>query len=88
MLTFDVIGPERECPRVNGAPAVLLRLDLKKAGEILDRLERAESEEWAHLRNTPAGLFYSREQSETMARRMLEEQRAVSPEELTYFGLS
>ncbi|MCW8130266.1 MAG: hypothetical protein KIS92_07955 [Planctomycetota bacterium] len=28
MLGFEVLAPERPCPRVNGAPAVLLRLDL------------------------------------------------------------
>jgi len=28
LLKFDVLGPERECPRVQGAPAVLLRADL------------------------------------------------------------
>lgn len=28
LLCFDQVGPERPCPRVHGAPAVLLRLDL------------------------------------------------------------
>lgn len=28
LLLFETIGPERPCPRVQGAPAVLLRLDL------------------------------------------------------------
>ena len=35
LLLFEPAGPERPCPRVNGAPAVLLRLDLAaQAAEI------------------------------------------------------
>ena len=36
MLGFEVLGPERTCPRVN-APAVLLRLRLDHAQEQLAR---------------------------------------------------
>ncbi|HYG78191.1 MAG TPA: hypothetical protein VEK08_24515 [Planctomycetota bacterium] len=40
LLAFEVAGPERPCPRVQGAPAVLLRLDLAH-GENCLRQSRA-----------------------------------------------
>lgn len=38
LLKFSVAGPERPCPRVNGAPAVLLRMDLWKGEKEIRRL--------------------------------------------------
>lgn len=38
LLRFEVAGSERPCPRVNGAPAVLLRVELEKGVEEVRRV--------------------------------------------------
>ncbi len=38
MLGFEILGGEKPCARVNGAPAMLLRLDLEQASDAIDRL--------------------------------------------------
>jgi len=38
LLNFETAGPERACPRVQGAPAVLLRLDLSAVEREVERV--------------------------------------------------
>jgi len=47
-LRFDVIGPERAYGKVNGAPAVLLRLDLDVARAVEAAVHRGEDSEPVH----------------------------------------
>lgn len=44
-LRFEACGPERPCPRVNNAPAVLLRLDLHASSRFLDAARRQDAPE-------------------------------------------
>jgi len=44
MLAFEPAGPERPCPRVQNAPAVLLRLDLRVQEELIGRLGGTHSQ--------------------------------------------
>jgi hypothetical protein len=47
-LRFDIIGPERAYGKVNGAPAVLLRLDLDVARAVEAAVHRGEDSEPVH----------------------------------------
>lgn len=44
LLGFEPLGPERPCPRVKGAPALLLRLDLQRFDERVQNLESTAGE--------------------------------------------
>lgn len=50
LLGFEPLGPERPCPRVKGAPALLLRLDLAHSERESDgRDARPRSEPWQRM---------------------------------------
>lgn len=48
LLCFDLLGPERPCPRVNNAPARLLRLNLKRFDEQVRNLQHVDSQSTRH----------------------------------------
>lgn len=50
LLGFEPLGPERPCPRVNGAPALLLRLDLAHSERETDGYDvRPRNEPWQRM---------------------------------------
>lgn len=48
LLCFDLLSPERPCPRVNGAPAQLLRLDLHRFDDHVRNLEHVDAQNTQH----------------------------------------
>ncbi len=39
-FNFEIIGQQKACPRVNGAPAILLRLDLQRSERVIEQVGR------------------------------------------------
>jgi hypothetical protein len=84
LMAFEQAGPERPCPRVNGAPAVLLRLDHSIQKQEISRTSGTQ-------RSTSKSLyahFCSLSQEEPIAEFLARTHRPMSIEEAKYFGLS
>jgi hypothetical protein len=84
LLAFELAGPERPCPRVNGAPAVLLRLE-----HVVQQQEIARAS--GTQRSSPRSLyahFCSLAQEEPIAEFLARQHRPMSIDEAEYFGLS
>ncbi len=67
MLGFRQLGPERSCPRVGGAPALLLWLRLKHAQEQID-LNGGRKENYAQARSLYPFFFAPQEEDGIVGR--------------------
>ena len=84
LLKFDVLGEERPCPRVKGAPAVLLRLNLAFAQNEIERFRGAENRASERsLYPYAYGASDEREAADFMARGC----RPMNLEDARYFNL-
>lgn len=84
LLLFEPVGPERSCPRVNGAPAVLLRLD----AETYDReIRRFAGLGTAAGQSTLYPYFYPLEDESKAAEFLAQQHHPMSVEERCYFQL-
>lgn len=79
-LGFEVLGAERPCPRVSGAPAVLLRLDLAV-------FERALRDPGSTNARTLYPRFLHGAAALAAAARLARELHPMTPGERTFFGL-
>jgi hypothetical protein len=81
---FEEEGPERACPRVGGAPAVLLRLPLS----VIDSYAETKNDP---LRSGSATLphfcLYSTGEEQKLAEFLREAQRPMDDSEITYFDV-
>lgn len=82
-LAFEAAGPLRPCPRVNGAPALLLRLDF----DIAESLAACDANDPQAAR-TLYPHFQAREHDAELARRLKAQQRALTENEVARIGLS
>lgn len=79
-LGFEVLGAERPCPRVSGAPAVLLHLDLT----VFERAMRDPSSAGAR---TLYPRFLRGAEADAAAAHLARELRPMTPGERVFFGL-
>ena len=82
MLSFDPAGPERRCPRVQDAPAVLLRLNLAAQEEVIGRVGGTNS--YSNGRSLYAH-FCSLEEELPIAAFLSRLQQPMSAEDAAYF---
>jgi hypothetical protein len=86
MLLFEQLGPERVCPRVNGAPAVLLRIDLSVMEKEI-RLVTAKDAS-AVRRRTGYAHAYTLDQEVPIAQFLARHHKPMTAREAEYFGLT
>ena len=85
LLIFEQAGPQRPCPRVQGAPAVLLRLDLA----IPDReVRRVGGKGVSANERTLYPHFYSWLEEGAVAEFLARSHKPMSEEDARYFGLA
>lgn len=85
LLNFEQAGPERACPRVQGAPAVLLRLDLS----IPDReVRRVGGKGIAASERTLYPHFYSWLEEGAVAEFLARAHRPMTDADAHFFGLN
>lgn len=84
LLEFEVAGPERPCPRVQGAPAVLLRLDLFRPEREVRRIGGTGA---AARERTLYPYFYSWLEEGAVAEFLARRHLPMTAEERRYFGL-
>ena len=84
LLLFEIAGSERPCPRVNGAPAVLLRLDLS-VGE--REVRRIGGQGAVAGERTLYPYFYSWLEEGAVAEFLARGHRAMTAEDVRHFGL-
>jgi hypothetical protein len=82
MLSFEPAGPERLCPRVQDAPAVLLRLNLKAQEEVIGRVGGTNS--YSNGRSLYAH-FCSLQEELPIAEFLNRLQQPMSAEDAAYF---
>ncbi len=85
MLRFTRVGPERPCARVQGAPALLLRLNLPEIQSILKKSDSTHGRdmEGRRIHRYP----YSKSEERAVAEALFKCHRPMSREEICYFGL-
>jgi hypothetical protein len=83
---FEPLGPERPCPRVLDAPALLLRLDLDLQAEQI-RLVGGTGDPVGGARRTIYSHYYSPAEETGLAAFLTRWHRPMSVEEQRYFGL-
>ena len=87
LLRFQIVGPERPCPRVQGAPAVLMGLDMARAEEEIQHARRdAPRPRKAPKKNLFAHAMGPREEY-SVARFLSLRHLPMSPEEKQYFNV-
>jgi hypothetical protein len=85
MVLFEQAGPLRACPRVNGAPAILLRMNLS----LMDNEIRAHG----HLiqssvkRRNVYAQTYTWEEEKPIAKFLARQHKPMTSIEMAYFGL-
>jgi hypothetical protein len=84
LLKFDILGSERECPRVQGAPAVLLRGDLNVYRTEMMRVGGLGS---ACGERSLFPHFFSGYQESDFAQYLKSNRKPMTHEEKEYFGL-
>lgn len=85
LLAFEQAGPERACPRVQGAPAVLLRLDLS----IPEReVRRVGGKGAAANERTLYPHFFSWLEESAVARFLARAHKPMTEADAHYFGLN
>lgn len=85
-LKFEQLGPERPCPRVEGAPAVLLRLDLDVYAKALAARESGALA--PDLARTLYAKFLPQADEPRAAAFLARQQRAMTRAEVRAFGLA
>ena len=81
LLLFNQEGPERTCPRVCGAPAVLLHIPYERVEEELERNTRTRS-------RTLYSRFYSAPDDDAAVKFLAECHKPMSSVDARAFGLS
>jgi hypothetical protein len=84
LMKFEVLGPERECPRVQGAPAVLLRADLRMYEAEMRRIGGLGS---ACAERSLFPHFFAGAREWEFARYLACEHRPMTDKDARYFGL-
>lgn len=87
-LEFRRIGPERACPRVQGRPAVLLRVELDRYAKHMDRRERLSKTNHQTRDRTLYKRFLPVQEEPKVARLISRNIKAMTSEERMYFGLA
>ncbi|MCK6470284.1 MAG: hypothetical protein L6R28_00945 [Planctomycetes bacterium] len=82
-LLFEAAGTQRPCPRVNGAPALLLRLDLDLGEELV-----ACAPNDPLIARTLYPYFQEGRLEEELARRLKAQQRTLTADEAARLGLA
>ena len=85
LLHFDVAGPERPCSRVQGAPAILLRLNLPKIEAEIKGTGCTNGRDRDGRRLHP--YPYSKSEENELARFLARRHRPMTAEDARYFGL-
>lgn len=85
LLAFQEIGPERACPRVHGAPAVLLRLNLVQAESQIDCLRHSAIQ--PNASRVLYSFVYNAEDESALAEFLARQHRPMTAEEAIYFKL-
>ncbi len=86
-LLFTEMGQERPCPRVGGAPAVLLRLDLSNQVEEIRQVGGSQGKRQGPHGKTLYACFPALNQEHLIAGFLASQHRAMGADERTYFGL-
>lgn len=84
LLDFEQIGEERPCPRVQGAPAVLLRLDLHKAEQQIEAQRLVQS---APQSRPFYAFVHDAEDEAAIAGFLKRQHKPMSKEDALYFRL-
>ncbi len=87
MLLFSQITGVRTCLRVNGAPAVLLRLDLARQVEEIRHVGGAKGKARGPHGKSFYSYFQSLSEEHFVAGYLESQHRPISAEEMRYFGL-
>ncbi len=82
-LLFETLAEPRSCPRVQGAPAALLRVDLSIYSRAVDRGPSQVS----GLSKTLYSSFLPKAQEDRVCRALIAQQRPMSRSERAFFGL-
>ena len=85
LLKFEILGPERPCPRVQGAPAVLLRADL---GTYLSEMRRVGGMGAACAERSLFPYFFGGAQEWEFACFLACHQRPMTAADVRHFGLN
>lgn len=83
-LLFHTLGADRSCPRVSGAPARLLRLDLDLQGRVC----RESAGGTGKKTRTLYARFMAYDREEAVARALADAHRPMSAIDQRFFGLS
>jgi hypothetical protein len=84
LLKFEILAGERACPRVQGAPAVLLRMDL---GRYVAEMRRIGGTGANCAERSLFPYFYAGAQEWEFARFMACQQKLMSEADAQYFGI-
>ena len=87
LLMFEPAGPERACPRANGARAMLLRLDLAKQAAEIAIVGGTQGQARGPHGRTLYSHFRPADQEPQLAAFMRSHRRSMTVEELRYFQL-
>jgi len=83
MLRFEQVGPEKPCPRVKGAPAVLLRMDFASMDATLDGYSTGLDRDGKRIHPYP----FSYDEERRVAQFLAQHHRAMTFSELKNFSL-
>lgn len=84
ILRFEQVGPERACPRVKGAPAVLMRMNFAQMDAELDGFNTGRDRNGKRMHAYP---FSPREESEVVSF-LNGQHRTMTFEEARFFNIS
>ena len=87
LLLFEPAGPERICPRVNGARAQLLRLDLDAQASEIGLVGGTQGQASSHHGRTLYSHFCALDREGRLAAFMRSQQRPMTAEERRHFQL-
>ena len=83
LLRFEIAGPERPCPRVKDAPAVLLRLNIVKMEAELDGFSHGRDRSGKRLH----AYMFSADEEREVARFLAEQHQTMSFQEAKFFNI-
>ncbi len=87
LFGFEVLGEERNCPRVNGAPAVLLIMNFEVCERRQARTDRKKEKVSKPLNGLISACQRRRHQEVRTALELLKQDRPISAEECLAFGI-